>query len=161
VPWVLSAKTAPALWGQAERLRSFVETSPGLGLADVGLSLATTRAALEHRAVVVAADREAGLEGLWGLASGVGATGMVAGVARPGVRVGVMFPGQGAQRLGMGRELYEAFLVFRAVLDEVCEGLAEEGVDGLREVMWGSDAELLQQTGWAQPALFAVEVALY
>ncbi|MFC5719432.1 type I polyketide synthase [Streptomyces gamaensis] len=150
VPWVLSAKSEAALRGQAERLLSFVgdEARP----ADVGLSLATTRSTLEHRAVVVGESLEELTDAVRALASGSPSASVVQGVARSGGRVGFLFSGQGSQRLGMGRELYEAFPVFAAAYDEVC-ALLETSVD--------VDSEELNQTGCTQPALFAVEVALF
>ncbi|MFJ4903464.1 type I polyketide synthase, partial [Streptomyces sp. NPDC088727] len=143
IPWLVSSKSAAGLEGQVQRLASGVE---GLDAVDVGLSLATTRAALEHRAVVLGADADE-------LRARLGEA-LVPVVARDGL-TGFVFSGQGGQRVGMGRELAEAFPVFAAALDEVCGHF-----DGLREVMF-TDAEALKSTGWAQPALFAVEVALF
>ncbi|MBL3671824.1 hypothetical protein JL475_39525, partial [Streptomyces sp. M2CJ-2] len=88
----------------------------GLRPVDVGYSLATTRAALEHRACVTAASREALLRELAAVADG---SAEVAATTRGG-RTGFVFPGQGAQRAGMGRGLYEAFPVFAEAFDEVC-----------------------------------------
>uniref|UniRef100_UPI0037DA5C4D type I polyketide synthase n=1 Tax=Streptomyces winkii TaxID=3051178 RepID=UPI0037DA5C4D len=141
VPWPVSAKSAEALAGQIERLRSLPEESRPV---DVGLSLVTTRSVFEHRAVL--------------LASGDGLTEAARGVASadPGL-LAVVFSGQGSQRLGMGRELYARFPVFAEAFDAVLAYLDPQ----LRDVMWGEDEERLNRTGWAQPALFAVEVALF
>ncbi|MEU6594908.1 SDR family NAD(P)-dependent oxidoreductase [Streptomyces sp. NPDC046881] len=152
VPWVLSAKTGEALRAQARRLLSSVDFA-AVSPADVGFSLASTRSALEHRAVVVGADSEELRAGLTALATGEPAARVV--TARAGSdrgRVGFLFSGQGSQRLGMGRELYASYPVFAAAYDEVC-GLLGAPVD--------VDGEALHRTGSAQPALFAVEVALF
>ncbi|GHF69471.1 hypothetical protein GCM10010218_58650 [Streptomyces mashuensis] len=149
VPWLVSARSEEALAAQTERLASFVSESGDdvYDVYDVAWSLATSRAALEYRAVVVGSDREelvAGLRcGRWCRAAGG--------------RSAFLFTGQGSQRLGMGRELYEAFPVFAEAFDAVLAELPA----GLREVMWGDDAEALNRTESTQPALFAVEVALF
>ncbi|MFD0417100.1 type I polyketide synthase [Streptomyces sp. NPDC127108] len=158
VPWVVSARSADALRAQAERLREHVDGHESLEPVGVGWSLLSGRAALDHRAVVLGEARGEFLEGLGAIAAG--GPGVVTGSVVEG-RLGVLFTGQGSQRVGMGRELYEAFPVFADALDEVCahlDGLLERP---LKDVMFGTDAEALAQTGFAQPALFAVEVASY
>ncbi|MFJ7215323.1 SDR family NAD(P)-dependent oxidoreductase [Amycolatopsis sp. NPDC098790] len=141
VPVVLSGKSPEAVRAQAERLLSRVD---GLRPVDVGYSLATTRTAFEHRAVVVASTAEELRAGL--AAPVIGET--VAG------KTAYVFPGQGAQQPGMGRELYAAFPVFAQAFDEVCAGFT-----GLRDLVFGGGE--LDRTEVTQPALFAVEVALY
>ncbi|MDI6413682.1 SDR family NAD(P)-dependent oxidoreductase, partial [Streptomyces albus] len=160
VPWVVSARTAAALAAQADRLET---ATAGANPLDVALSLATTRAALEHRAVVLGADTDELRTRLAALAAGEATPDTVTSTARTGL-TGFVFAGQGGQRLGMGRGLAESFPVFADALDEVCahfDGLLDRP---LRDVMFADadeDAEALGQTGWAQPALFAVEVALF
>ncbi|MFJ3309356.1 SDR family NAD(P)-dependent oxidoreductase [Streptomyces sp. NPDC086549] len=158
VPWLLSAKTDEALRGQAERLRAYVESDPALRPVDVAYSLATDRSAMDRRLAVVGAGRDELLAGLAALVEGRSAAGVVQGSVRGAGRTAFLFTGQGAQRVGMGRELYEAFPVFAEAFDAV---LAELGGLPLREVVWGEDVERLSRTEFTQPALFAVEVALY
>ncbi|MFF3249382.1 SDR family NAD(P)-dependent oxidoreductase, partial [Streptomyces sp. NPDC002870] len=161
VPVVVSAVSPDGLRGQAERLLSFVEADPELPLSDLALSLATTRSALEHRAVVLASEREELLQGLRALAEGDPEANAVLGSVETGGRTAFLFAGQGSQRLGMGRELYGAFPVFAAAFDAVCGFVDGELGCSLRGVVFGGDAELLNRTEFAQPALFALEVALF
>ncbi|MGK5546563.1 SDR family NAD(P)-dependent oxidoreductase [Streptomyces sp. URMC 127] len=152
VPWVLSGKTAEALREQAQRLLSSADLAAA-SPADVGYSLAVTRSALEHRAAVVGAGTDELRAGLTALAAGEPAAHVVTGRAEAtGGKAGFLFSGQGSQRIGMGRELYAAYPVFAAAYDEVC-ALLDAPVD--------VDSEELHQTGSTQPALFAVEVALF
>ncbi|MFF7756266.1 type I polyketide synthase, partial [Streptomyces sp. NPDC007971] len=153
VPWVLSAGDEGALRGQAQRLLSVVDEHAPV---DVGYSLATSRAALDHRAVVVAAEPDGFRSALAALAEGRQEPGVVIGEAAPH-RVGFLFSGQGSQRLGMGRELADRFPVFAEALDEVLAEFEPQ----VREVLFGEDADALNETGVTQPALFAVEVALF
>ncbi|MGA8117015.1 MAG: type I polyketide synthase, partial [Actinocatenispora sp.] len=156
--WPVSARTPEGVRAQAARLAGFLDSVPDLRPVDVGWSLVSTRSALEHRAVVVGGSRDELLAGLSALASGSSASGVVTGSSRSGKSAWV-FTGQGAQWVGMGRELYEVFPVFADAVDRVC-GEFDALLDRpLREVIFDG-GELLDQTGFTQPALFAVEVAL-
>ncbi|MER6076512.1 type I polyketide synthase, partial [Streptomyces sp. NPDC001817] len=157
VIWPLSGKTPEALRAQAERLRTYVTGDPSPSPLDIAHSLATRRTALDFRAAVVGADREELLAGLGAFVEGRSAAGVVQGSVRGAGRTAFLFTGQGAQRVGMGRELYDAFPVFAEAFDAVLEVIDLP----LREVVWGEDAERLSRTEFTQPALFAVEVALY
>ncbi|WUQ23240.1 SDR family NAD(P)-dependent oxidoreductase [Streptomyces sp. NBC_00236] len=163
VPVVLSARSEAGLSAQAakllEQLGELGESSSSL--LDVGFSSVVSRAVLEHRAVVAVADREELVRGLTALAGGGVAASVVRGVVRPAGKVAFLFTGQGAQRLGMGRELYEAYPVFAEAFDAVLAELDGRLGRSLREVVWGEDADLLNGTMFAQAGLFAVETALF
>ncbi|WP_406365860.1 type I polyketide synthase [Streptomyces sp. NBC_01546] len=163
LPFLVSARRPEALGAQAARLADHVDAHPLHPLADTAWSLATTRAALEHRAVVVAGSRTDLTRSLRALAADpdLPAPGTVTGAARPDALSAVLFTGQGAQRPGMGRELHAAHPVFAHAFDEAVAALDAHLDTPLRDTMWGEDGEPLADTGRAQPALFAFEVALY
>ncbi|MGW6510481.1 beta-ketoacyl synthase N-terminal-like domain-containing protein, partial [Streptomyces niveus] len=155
-PWVLSGRSAEALRGQAARL---VEWAGEGSVADVGLTLATERSRLPFRAAVVGESVEDFRTGLEALAAGESAPGLVVPSGSvAGGRTAFLFAGQGSQRPGMGRELAEVFPVFAESFAEVCG--AFDGLLGapLAEAL---DDDRVHGTGFAQPALFAFEVALF
>ncbi|WP_374021535.1 SDR family NAD(P)-dependent oxidoreductase [Mycobacterium sp. HNNTM2301] len=159
-PWVVSARSAEALAAQAGRLSAYLDAQPALRALDVGWSLATTRAALDHRVVLVGGDRDTLMAGLAGVASGAPGPGVVVGRTRATGKRVFVFPGQGSQRLGMGRELYQRFPAFAQAFDEAVAAVDGHARLPLRDVMWGGDPDLLENTEFAQPALFVLEVAL-
>ncbi|MEV6771982.1 type I polyketide synthase [Nocardia sp. NPDC051030] len=155
--WVLSGVSAAGLAGQAERLLAQADS---LDPVDVGYSLVSSRAVFEHRAVVVGTGRDELLEGVRAVAQERPAANVATGIARGHGRTGFVFTGQGSQRLGMGRELHADFPAFAAAFDAVVAELDRHLDQPLSTVVWGADADLLNRTGYAQPALFAIEVAL-
>ncbi|WP_052408281.1 type I polyketide synthase [Allokutzneria albata] len=152
IPWVVSGKTPDALRAQAARLRIWIEENPDADLVDAGFSLATGRAALEHRAAVVASDRDGVLAGLEELA--------ITGHANSG-KIAFLFTGGGAQYLGMGRELCEKYPVFAASFDAVTSEFDKHLAEPLREVMFAEKSDLLDRIDYMLPALFTIEVSLF
>ncbi|MEU2392248.1 type I polyketide synthase, partial [Streptomyces sp. NPDC007369] len=164
LPWALSAKTPEALRAAARRLGDWLDTHPDPTPHDIGHSLAATRSRFEHRAVVLGDDRTALRQALNALADGTDTPAAVHGEPAAG-RTAVLFTGQGSQRPAMGRELYETQPVFADALDDACWYLDEQLEHPLLDVLFADEdtpeAALLHQTAYTQPALFAVEVALY
>ncbi|WP_067186440.1 type I polyketide synthase [Microtetraspora niveoalba] len=145
VPWLLSAKTAEGVRAQAQRLRAFLADRPDADPVDVGRAL-IARSAMDCRAVVFGADRDA-----------LGT--VVAGEAVAPGRTAFLFSGQGAQRAGMGRGLYESFPAYARAFDAVCAELDVRLDRPVRDVV--AEGVDLDQTVWAQAGLFAVEVASF
>ncbi|WP_078505343.1 type I polyketide synthase [Streptomyces violaceusniger] len=163
----VTAASESALRAQAARLLGCLD-SADQAQEDIhvvlGHSLATGRAALDRRAVIVADDASDLRDALTALGNGGPHARLVTGDATIAGHTAFVLPGQGSQRLGMGRELYEADAAFAEALDEVCAELDRHLPQPLRTVMWAEpgsrEAALLDSTLYAQPALFAVEAAL-
>ncbi|MDQ3404765.1 MAG: acyltransferase domain-containing protein, partial [Actinomycetota bacterium] len=156
IPVVLSARDEPALLAQARRLR---ESLPGeVSVADLAHALATGRAALDRRAVVIAADLPELLSGLDAIVAGLPVPGVLLGERGGGGRPVFVFPGQGAQWAGMAVELLASSPVFAERMAE-CEVALAPYVDwSLVEVL--ADQSALERVDVVQPALFAVMVSL-
>ncbi|MFJ8469260.1 type I polyketide synthase [Streptomyces swartbergensis] len=165
VPLLLSAADEKALRAQAQQLAADAVNRPGLSPTDVACSLAVSRAALTHRALVPAGDRTRMLDALSAFAQGREAPGVVRGLADPEIRTAFLFTGQGAQRPRMGAELRAAFPVFADAFDEVCrslDGRLPRPLSAVLSAEPGSpEAALLDRTDFAQAGLFAFEVALF
>ncbi|MFI9815518.1 type I polyketide synthase [Saccharothrix variisporea] len=151
---LVTARDPRALRDQARRLASVVST---VDPAELGYALATSRTRFEHRAAVVGTSAAELADGLAALARDEKAAGVVQGRVAEG-KPAMLFSGQGAQRLGMGLGLCEAFPAFAAAFEEVCAALDPHLDRPLRSVL---ETEELHQTGYTQPALFAIEVALF
>ena len=135
--WLVSGRTAAGLRAQAARLRAWAQARPELDPADVAWSLATTRSAFEHRAVVTGADRDELAAGLAAVAAGEPAAGVVTGTAAAAGsgRVVFVFPGQGGQWAGMGRDLARVVPGVRGAAGRVLPGAG-----ALRELGPGAGA---------------------
>ncbi|WP_414636668.1 SDR family NAD(P)-dependent oxidoreductase, partial [Actinophytocola sp.] len=148
LPWVLSGNTAAAVSDTARAL-STVDEDP----VDVGFSLATSRAALDHRTVLLD-DLPAALAAT---AAGESTSGAVTGKVTGG-RVVFVFPGQGSQWVGMARELLGSCEVFKARMGECAEALGSQVSWSLFDVL--GDEGLLGRVDVVQPVLWAVMVSL-
>ncbi len=165
LPFLVSASSADALKAQAGRLRRFIAGERDVEVDAIGGALALRRGVLSHRAAVLAQDVGELLDGLDALARGEVSERVLSGVAASGGAVAFLFSGQGSQWAGMGRELYGAFPVFARELDRVCEEFDRSLDRPLRDLLFAEpesqEAQALDLTQYTQPALFALEVALY
>ncbi len=164
VPLVLSAKSPEALRAQAERLGAHLEQHPDLDPTDLSFSLATTRAQLEQRAVVIGEGGEELLSGLSALSKGEPTPNAHTAKATSG-RLACLFTGQGSQRPEMGKELYGTYPAYAKAIDEACEAIDQRIDHSLKELIFSepgsAEAKLLDHTTYAQPALLATGLALH
>lgn len=165
IPLLVSGKGEAGLRAQAARLRAWLSERPEIDIADAAYALATARAQLDSRSVILGRDRDELLERLTSLAESGSGAGVVVGAVGSG-QTAFLCTGQGAQRVGMGAGLYEAFPVFADALDSVCAQFDPVLGCSLKQLMFSgaigaTGATVLDRTEFTQPALFAFEVALY
>ena len=166
LPFLVSGFTDTALREQAEALHRHLGMNIQDRLVDVAYSLATTRSQLRKRLVLLARDKSDLLDqlGSYARSGEVPPGGVRSGDRTEDPRLALLFTGQGSQWPGMGKDVYAAYPVFRAAMDEIAAHFTELDRP-LLEVMWAdpdsADAALLHRTDFTQPALFTLEVALW
>ncbi|MER6286768.1 type I polyketide synthase [Streptomyces sviceus] len=161
-PWLVGGSDEAGLRAHARELATALADLDGEADAlDVAYSLATTRAPLRRRAAVLATGTDGLLAGLRELADGADSPALRKDTARGTAKVALLCTGQGAQRTGMGRELAARYPAFATVFGELCDSFSPLLDRPLREVIDDPDSDLLHRTDYAQPALFAHEVALH
>jgi acyl transferase domain-containing protein/acyl carrier protein len=160
-PVLLSGRSEQALRDQARSLSEHVESRPELPIAAIANTLATSRTHFEHRACIVAADREQLLAALHALASGTPHAAYVDAAAKVSGKLVFVFPGQGSQWPEMAQALLEQSSVFRASI-EACAAAIDAHTDwSLLAVLRGDpDAASLERVDVVQPVLFAMMVSL-
>ncbi|WP_344646379.1 SDR family NAD(P)-dependent oxidoreductase, partial [Streptomyces durmitorensis] len=174
VPILLSGRDETALRAQAQRWADWLESQPTVSLTDVATTAALHRTHFDTRAAVLASSADEAVAALRVLGDGASHAGLVQGEVTGEVTgdagLGVLFTGQGSQYGGMGRQLYDAFPAYRAAFDAVCEAVDPHLERSLADVVFsgGDDGDdrdgrgaLIHETQYTQPALFALEVALY
>ncbi|MFI8861328.1 SDR family NAD(P)-dependent oxidoreductase [Streptomyces prasinus] len=167
VPLLLSGRTEAALREQAGRWADWLENHEQVPLADVAVTAALHRTHFDTRAAVLAASADDAVAGLRALGDGSSHAALVRGEVTGDAGLGVLFTGQGSQYGGMGRRLYDAFPAYRAAFDAVCAAVDPHLGRSLTELVLsgGEDRDgtgaLIHETRFTQPALFALEVALY
>ena len=160
----VSAQSESALKAAAGRLAAALDEYGEADLADLAYTLNTGRALLPVRAVFTASTLFETREKLASIAQQQSAEGVVTASVSPGARprVAFLFTGQGSQYIGMARILHETSPLFRQVLNDCASELDPLLPAPLLSILYPADnaISLLDQTGFAQPALFAVEYAL-
>jgi len=160
---VLSAKSGEALDRMTSNLAAHLTEQPNINLADVAYSLKIGRDSFAYRRFIICRDRQGALESM---STKKPKQVYSAGAESLDREIVFMFPGQGAQYPNMARELYETEPVYRSHIDRGCELLRSEVETDLSDILFPPAeqtefaAKRLEQTCFAQPALFLVEFAL-
>jgi acyl transferase domain-containing protein/acyl carrier protein len=158
----LSARSPAALDAMSVRLSQFLTEEPTECLADIAFTSAQGRRLFPHRRALVGLDAADATRVLAERDS----TRIKTGTARANAQAVFIFPGQGAQHVGMGRDLYQREPSFKRDVERCCEFLHRHAGLDLLTVIYPPDAnraaseEQLDRTAITQPALFVMEYAL-
>ncbi|HRI70517.1 MAG TPA: SDR family NAD(P)-dependent oxidoreductase, partial [Polyangium sp.] len=158
----LSARTPEALATMARAYQQWFAHNDDVPLHHVVYTASMRRSHLEHRLCAVAATREEMAAALKAFVAGEPTTAISTGrVGNKPPRVVFVFPGQGSQWIGMGQQLYREEPIFRDALRACDEAIRKEaGFSVIEELNKPEESSRIHETIVAQPALFAIEVAL-
>lgn len=154
---IISAKTSAALDHAASRLADYLDSHPAATLSDIAWTLQIGRSEFAHRRAVSATSFEEAVTLLRDRYKASPISSIHSGESRP---VAFLFSGQGSQYPGMGYELYQSEPVFRDAIDRCVVVLDRELGLEFRTLLFDDQTGAINQTRYAQPALFAVEYAL-
>ncbi|MEU9080758.1 acyltransferase domain-containing protein, partial [Kitasatospora sp. NPDC048538] len=162
--WQLSARDDTALRAQARRLADHLHDQD-VHPAEVAHALATTRTTFDHRAAVILRTPTEAHAALTALAEGHPHPALVTGTATTtGTRPVYLYPGQGSHHPGTGRHLYQTFPAYAQAIDDLTDAFRPHLDHPLRDLLHAEPdtptAALLDQTHYAQPAIFALGTAL-
>ncbi|TWT98712.1 type I polyketide synthase [Neorhodopirellula pilleata] len=161
--FAISAKTPDQLKELAALHRDQLSDPASYPLADACHTVAVGRSPLRHRLAVAAANADELKKALTAFVDGTSTRNIKLGATRGDRRrkIAFLFPGQGTQSPGMGRQLFQTHPVFRQALQECDEILADLMPQRLLHVLYEDDSDnpLVHQPQYAQPALFAIELA--
>ncbi|NEO80921.1 MAG: type I polyketide synthase, partial [Moorea sp. SIO4G3] len=161
----LSGKTEKALEDLVSSYQNYLETNPELELADVCYTANTGRAQFNHRLGVIASEPTELIEKLLGWKTESELVGVFSGQPNSeSPQIAFLFTGQGSQYVNMGRQLYEKAPTFRQALEQCDQILKPDLETSILEIIYPKDAQklsILDQTAYTQPAIFALEYALF
>ena len=166
VPWqllTLSAKSEAALRELACKYEQHLANNPNQTWSDICFSSQIGRSHFQNRLCLLAKSSTDAQKQLADFRQELEAKGISTGSTADIDKIAFLFTGQGSQYAGMGRELYETQPTFREALNRCADILEPYLNKPLLEVLYTQipESPIINQTAYTQPAIFAIEYALY
>ncbi len=165
----ISAKTEKSLQELAKSYEAYLESHPGVSLEDLCYTANTGRSHFNHRLAIIISDKQELADKLAKITAEKEANNVFSAKHSSNSKspkIAFLFTGQGSQYINMGRQLYETKPVFRQSLDQ-CEQILQPYLEkSILDVIYPQDTKelnspVIDQTAYTQPALFAIEYALF
>jgi malonyl CoA-acyl carrier protein transacylase len=165
----LSAKCEKALVQLAQHYHEFLRNNSTATVEDICFSANTGRSHFNHRLAIITSDQQELADKLVKISAAEKPSGVFSGNLSSNSKspkIVFLFTGQGSQYINMGRQLYESEPVFHRTLNQ-CDQILESYLEkSILEVIYPEDHQefnnsVINQTAYTQPALFAIEYALF